>query len=301
MAPNSNENELKFEIGIFQADPQQHWDFWGDDFNWTALLPVVWRNIESPGLSVRPVLPKKSEGNSDLEAFTAASYWSAAIHLLGLGLGWTNIGEGLRHWRESGYRQHQHPILDFVEKSYGKDIYSLELYFATEARWGIAESLVNMSDLALRPNAGPTWMSLDYDWRNVGYLKSLNAKSRRLAEKLLEGGTDPLHLEPHVTDSFRQRDLENTSQRVTHLGESKFLVKYSRYAGWAHNLAREIDLKSMFRSGLDLETEVRVELENFGPLGRFCYSNESGRWFLYSDRYGAPSLQIDAHRWGNPL
>jgi hypothetical protein len=144
-------------------------------------------------------------------------------------------------------------------------------------------------------------MSLDYDWRNVGYMKSLNAKSRRLAERLLEGGTDPLHLEPHVTESFRQRDLENTSQRVTQLGESKFLVKYSRYAGWAHSLAREIDLKSMFRNGFNWETEVRVELENFGPLGRFCYSNESGRWFLYSDKYGAPSLQIDAHRWGNPL
>ena len=141
----------------------------------------------------------------------------------------------------------------------------------------------------------------DYDWKNTGYLESLSATSRRLVETLLNGGTDPLHLEPHVTDSFRQRDLENTSQRVTQLGESKFLVKYSRYAGWAHNLAREIDLKSMFRSGLDLETEVRVELENFGPLGRFCYSSESGRWFLYSDRYGAPSLQIDAHRWGNPL
>lgn len=302
MYSDSNEKGLKFELGVAPTVDSDHRGFWGDEFNWTSLLRIAWKNIETPGISIRPILASKSPSNPGPDVYSAASYWSAAIHLLGLGMGWTNIGEGLRLWRETGYRKGQHPILDFIARSYGTDVYSLELYFAAEPRWGLFRSLSEMGERGTNPNSepGPKWQSLDYDWKNVGYLESLKAKSRKLAKQLLDGGSDALHLERHVVESFMPQGLEYSGRQLTQLSEFKFHLSYACYAGWAHNLSRETKLSELFRSENITKIEIRVEINSLGELGSFAFDTESGRWFMFSNSYGAHSLQQDSHRWGNP-
>ena len=67
---------------------EKYRNFWGDEFGWTALLPLAWTSYSAPGFSVKPVF---SESEDMADIYSAAAYWSAAIHLLGLGLGWTDI------------------------------------------------------------------------------------------------------------------------------------------------------------------------------------------------------------------
>jgi hypothetical protein len=215
MYSDGDEQGLKFELGVSPILGVNHRFFWGDEFNWTSLLSVAWKNIENPGLAIRPIVSKKKSSNSSPQIYSSASYWSTAIHLLGLGMGWTNIGEGLRIWREADFRKDHHPILDFIWRSYGEDIYSLELYFATQQRWQIFNSLSEMGNRVSSETSqpGPNWRSLDYDWQNVGYLESLKSKSRNLAEQLLEGGIDPLHLERHIVESFIPKKEPDYSDR----------------------------------------------------------------------------------------
>lgn len=272
-------------------------DYWGDEYGWTVLLPIAWKSFELPGFSIHPNVTKPT-GEKNL--YKAASYWTMPIHLLGLGMGWTNIGHGLKMWREGGYRLGHHPILDFIWRCYGEDIRALEVYFGAINRWDIYSTLRSMSssDNHLEPlsEAGSYYQDLAQEYERFD-----SSEKPSLTAMLFWGGTDPLHIERHVASSFRPDGSTPSRAAVRELGDgTQFRVIVQSYAGWAYSLAHQEELLRFSEDGFREDLEIQVELEDFGYLGRFMHHNESGRWFLYSDAQGAPSLQWDAHRWGNP-
>jgi len=272
-------------------------DYWGDEYGWTALVPIAWKSFELPGFSIQPTLSKASGEKS---TYKAASYWTMPIHLLGLGMGWTDIGHGLRVWREGRYQLDHHPILDFLWRSYGEDIRALEVYFGATERWDIYSTLRAMKseDKGEEPfrNERPPYLQ----WANE-YERLASSREPSLTAKLFSGGTDPLHIEHHVVESFQPQSSNPGRATVRELGDGiRFKVTYDTYAGWAHRLSHQAEFRQFSEDGFREDLEIQVELERFGYLGRFMHHNESGRYFYYSDSQGATSLQWDAHRWGNP-
>ncbi len=287
----------KLKTGTDQST-NRYRDYWGDEYGWTALLPIAWKSFEIPGFSIHPTLTKSHGMNN---TYKAASYWTMPIHLLGLGMGWTDIGYGLGVWREQHYRLEQHPILDFVWRSYGEDIRALEVYFGATTRGEIFEALRSMSSA---DRDGKPFRNLEApygDWESE-YQRFDSSDKPSITEMLLSSdGYDPLHIEPHVAGSFRPHDPTQGRATVRQLGDGlSFKVTYDNYAGWAYNLAHQEELRQFSEDGFREDLEIQVELRDFGYLGRFMHHNESGRYFYYSDSHGAPSLQWDAHRWGNP-
>jgi hypothetical protein len=277
---------------------KEYTEFWGDEYGWTSLLPVVWAGFEKPGFVVQPEFANV-EGPE--KTYLAASYWSAAIHLLGLGLGWTNIGEGLRFWREeTEYQEGRHPILDFLKRNYASDLRALETWFGVEPRTLIYDALRQMSDMEL-PDLEPSENASTYNQWEIEYVENDPRNPSSIASQLLLDGLDALHLEPHIAGSFTGKDFSPRKPFLqSKANQLDYTVTFSSYAGWGLQLAQQEELEQFTEDGFRIDSEITLQIEKFGSLGRFLHHNESGRWFLFSDLYGAPSLQWDAHRWGNP-
>ena len=103
--------------------------FWGDQYEWTALLPVAWKMIPTNNRLIHP--------SGDHQA--ACCWWNTALHLLGLGMGWTNIATGLQNWRRLDYPTN-HPILQLVFDSYGESIEALEAFLMMKPQRNLAFS-----------------------------------------------------------------------------------------------------------------------------------------------------------------
>jgi hypothetical protein len=273
----------------------QYREFWGDEFGWTALLPLAWTSYSAPGFSFKPVLAK-SEGMAD--TYAAASYWSAAIHLLGLGMGWTDIGEGLRQWRQKDYPGGYHPILDFVKRNYGEDIRALEVWFGVGQRYRLQETLLEMARKPMGLMDEPEDFSKYTQWE-IDYV-DVPDEEKTLASRLLDGG-DALHLEDHVVDSIQGDDGRGGEPWINRRnGENAKNVTFYSYGGWAFELARMSELRPLDNDVHVMDQAVKVEIEKIGYLGDFVLHPRSNRWFVFSHTYGVPSLQWEAHDWGNP-
>jgi hypothetical protein len=297
MAARDSHNKLSWRVETVSTRSMQDYrDFWGDEYNWTALLPLAWKSFEAPYFSIRPDL---REQDTELRVYQAASYWATAIHLLGLGMGWTQIGHGLRIWRENRYITESHPILDFIWRSYGEEIRALEVYFGVSERYLIFEALSKMSDSPLAISTPLTDRSEYYEWERQ--FSSGSTTRSPLAEALLAGG-DALHLEHHVVDSFTPNEMESYFRPQVKNSNSPYVfdLEFGKYAGWGLLLSQVDELKKFSEDGFREDLEVNVRIRTLGHIGRFMHHNTSGRWFLFSDDFGAPSLQWSSHMWGNP-
>lgn len=270
-------------------------NFWGDEFGWTALLPIAWASYSAPGFSIKPVF----EASEDMEeTYSAASYWSAAVHLLGLGMGWTDIGGGLRQWRDKDYQDGNHPILDFIKRSYGEDIRALEVWFGVHQRHRLQETLYELARKPMEMMEEPADFSLYMQWE-IDYV-DVARERRTLPSRLLDGG-DALHLEDHLVNSIRGEDGRGAEPWINKRnGDNANNVTFYRYGGWAFELAHMSELRPRNNDVHVMDQAVKVEIENIGYLGDFVLHPSSNRWFVFSHTYGVPSLQWEAHYWGNP-
>lgn len=273
----------------------RYMDYWGDEFGWTALLPLAWTSYSAPGFSITP----KFNANEDIEnTYLAASYWSAAVHLLALGMGWTDIGEGLRRWRENEYPSDHHPILDFVKSVYGEDIRALEVWFGMIQRYRLREILTDLSGKSLGLMEEPIDYSRYLQWEEE-YV-DLPGERRSLTQRLLNG-SDPLHLEDHVASSIQgSGNLGANPWISTGNSSSSKTVTFYRYGGWAVELSKLAELRPDDSSVHAIDQAVSVDIEKIGRLGDFVLHPGSNRWFVFSHTFGVPSLQWDSHLWGNP-
>lgn len=270
-----------------------------DEGPWVKLLGFSWANVDTQGISIRP---RKGQllGQEPFEH--AVAQWTMAIHLLGLGLGWNDIGLGLRKWREARYELGQHPILDFLWSNFQDDIEALEIYFGFFPRTGIANALEQIKRGEYDP---ATEVQLDmsmqeeYELRRQQWLRRNEKTSSSLATLLLKEN-DGLHLDDHCAQSFLETgwDLMGSQAKFDYKGLVVISTPY--YQGWAHRLA-------MFNKGLQTvvsdygQLAIEVHLIGIGSLGKFIWNAETERWW----RSSVDSLNIRGelvvHRWGHSL
>jgi hypothetical protein len=292
-----NHLDWVFRAQEIDGGDQRYRDQWGDEWRWTSMLPLAWSNIDIENLTIRP---RAGQFKYDEPYTHAIAQWSMALHLLGLGMGWNNIGAGLRNWARYEFREGYHPILDFLKRTFGDEIRALEVYFGVSPRVQILEAL-DAIRLGI-PESFDGWtfdesLMFEYEIEVMDWVRSADPSEPTLASLLLSGG-DALHLEDHCAASFRDplRDLMGAERRIRN---GNFVQIWTHlYGGWAHRLAatsHEFKDADFLGEG---HITVQVEIEKIGVIGNFIWSKESSRWFRYSEGYGVPSLQYEAHLWG---
>ncbi len=257
------------------------------------MLPIAWKSLEIRDFAIKPGKRTREDGDWDSRPF---ALWSMAIHLLVLGMGWNDVGKGLRTWRETGYRNETHPILDFLFRTFGTNIGALEIYYANGNGHMTAEVARRMTVPIVSERTYAATTARSDDW---SFLPDSRVLDKEFVEQLLEAG-DLLHLDMHVADSIGGEQVRLDKPWVKRVGdEEEFKFGLNQYVGWGLQLAREDELELIEEDGNLVDVEVRVSIKDIGELGTFYLNKSTGRWFMFSESYGVPSLQWDAHLWGH--
>lgn len=271
---------------------------WGDEYSWTRLLPIAWAAIDVPAmhdLVAREARVPSRRGSGGASALEHTPRWSAVLHLLVFGMGWTDLYAGVDRWRQQRFAAGHHPVLDLVGRMLGEDIDALPVYLA---RWNTRLG----GEIARRlgaPGYADTLEVTRVSWSDdpdTPSEPSLSAGGRAL----LEGGTDPLHLVSHFELSLSAEGDDRP--RWTRMDAGHHALRLSRYAGWARLLAG-LDLGAPREDGTRGGAVVAVEVDGVGSLGWYHgpgpESGGCGRWFRFSEMYGDARSQYESHAWGN--
>jgi hypothetical protein len=274
-----------------KTDFEEYRKFWGDEFRWTSFLPFAWKMLDYPWLEF-PEADQHENLDHSTKGDLAIGIWSTTLHLLGPGMGWINIRKGLEEWGKVHYRNGFHPILDFVKKMCGDSIEHLSMHVANWNDYyldSLSELNLTGSYLKERP---PSRDEREPDTRTWPWL----------AQKLIDGGTDPLHLSHHFTSSVIGDDEFFRDFKLERLSEERFILKLPRYAQWALQL-KNCGAQSFDEGGQVNDAYVDVRITNLGSIGTFAtfagpaVGNET--WFRYSEEYDeSPESQIASHAWG---
>lgn len=259
-------------------------DFWGDQYDWTALLPLAWKSIGTNG-RIRP-------DASDYQK--VCCWWNAPLHLLGLGLGWTNIALGLQQWRELGYPT-ENPVLRFIKDSYGPSIEALEIFLVTRESCNAEFTQVLqehaftsfLPDDNLPAHEYVHWGIYGEDGYNERYLEK--AKNRHnfgprweMAKHLLLGGYDPCHLSTHFQfsatfDETAVHDSEELDEiKVLFISEERIGIEVPAYKGFPYRIIQASGIQSHRHEKPPI---VSLFIRTLGHLGDFVFSPLTGRFF----------------------
>lgn len=297
-APFDSENE-RFHRKTFEMA-------WGEQYEFTSMLPLAWKLIGTTDTRIRP----SSRGNQ-----RDPSWWFTPLHLLGLGLGWTDIGKGLYEWQRQSYPK-GNPVLDFVFNTWGESIGALQTWL----RLGYFTESIEAPLADLRGKEFEGFRLAPYEFENVDdfcqreieNLKGRGVSGRRLelANQLLFGGSDPFHLSSHFKGSVWPNEDENHMAFLTddyaeedndawdiNPAEYRYEAHFNRYAGF-HVQLNVLAAGMMTGEVFTGKERVRVHINNFGYLGEFMRHGETRRWYLVQDSIDE-SFTDDVHRWGN--
>jgi hypothetical protein len=278
-------------------------EFFGDEYNWTSLVPLAWAAVGGPNARINP--PKLG---GEQEIFKLTSWWNMPLHLLAFGLGWTNLGQGLKRWREDGYPV-ENDILRLVFNTYGPSIEALELWLNASGYAGSIYSLLN--ELAHR-----RWQDMNFvrgegdpSEQRERLQQQLNAGPRhRLMQRLVEGhDSDPLHLSGHFTASVGYEPVRPPKEHQVLRGQnSDFeILQLDQYQGWMSVLATRFDTAGWLEGAIHYK-RVRVDIAGLGTLGTYVYCGPTGRTFrlnershLNQDQDASAEHQLRWHMLGN--
>jgi hypothetical protein len=267
-----------------QYPGMSYMDFWGDQYEWTSLLPIAWKMCSTNGRLKPPV------NNPEL----AHAWWSVPFHLLGLGMGWTNLALGLQQWRESGYRT-DHQLLKFLFESYGTSLEALEVWLVKNQDTvdEFTESLKFHGFTQVEPDEN--LRAEQYDQAKINTLGDYLETAKRhhsfgprwkMAEYLFGGGWDPLHLSVHFLGSAEFS--ETVVHEVRELDEIEVLfntedrigIKAPAYKGFPYRLIEG------FGNHMEKHEQspiISLYIESLGHIGDFRHSMTTGRFYLASN------------------
>ncbi len=283
-----SKDDMTFSFQALGANREEQYpgmsylDFWGDQYEWTALLPAAWKLVSTNGR----LRPNPNDHQS------ACCWWNVPLHLLGLGLGWTNIALGLQQWRELGYPA-DNPVLRFIKESYGPSIEGLEVFLVT--RDWINE--IYMESMKIHgftqfepaknlPASEYRDLELRDDRTYLENAKRVHSFGPRwaLVTNLLSGG-DGCHLSRHFPDSA---DFDNTTVhehreldelRVLFMSEDRIGVEAPAYKGFCYRLIEAMGIHSQ---AFEKIPSVSLYIKSLGHVGEFQHSSETGRFFIAS-------------------
>lgn len=269
-------------------------DFWGDEYRWTTLLPFAWKMIDYPWIEF-PQIDIESPSIRRVNHDFAIATWNASLHLLGLGMGWSDIGKGLTEWETLDFSPGHHPVLDMVKKLCGDEIESLISH--------VGENSSSYFEVFSNIDEYPAKINQNFSSHLEPELMLRNSSNKEtLSYRLLFGGYDPLHLTVHFRNSVIGRNQFSPDHRLEQLNADRYILHLPRYATWALQLkncgARSINELNEVSYG-----SVEVQIENLGSLGIFVGGGGGHldrRWFRHSETYKEirPGSQYASHSWG---
>lgn len=278
--------------------------FWGAQYEWSSMLPIAWKLCSFEEGRVKA---------PSLKAENLGSWWSTPLHLLGLGLGWTDIGKGLYEWGRQGYPA-DHPILIFIHNTWGPSIEALEHFMRQRPGNPIESALLDLRNSKFE--ASRVFKPADsYDVQEDRSLlrekinsNRLRGKRSELAHRLLSEDFDPFHLTSHFPNSVWPNEDEATPFFMTDdfveegveteeldSGSKTFKVSLPRYAGF-HVALNAIAAGYTGETVYDGGERMQVTLDRFGFLGEFVRHEKTNRWFLNSNEIERGAY---VHMWGN--
>ena len=275
---------------------------WGGQGRWSNRLSILWRSVGATDYRVRYV-PSN-------EIFDEVGWWFAAVHLLAFGMGWNDIGLGLRRWREKGYPT-EHPVLKTLADTFGPSIEALEIWFLNGSGDPIFHALQrhalfyfdrNKDALPARANA-----NFDTDTGERRFLlQATGPRSKRAAEHFLGDSSDNLHLNSHfvgmLEHPFDINSLERgwLSNQATDWSVLK-IVRIKNLVGLNQFFNR---MQEELFEGLQMGQRLSVLLmvEDLALNLMFDLNIKTARWHLATPGLVDHWYSADApNNWGFPL
>jgi hypothetical protein len=268
----------------FPRDYQSWSDFYGDEYNWTSMVPILWQSIDSPAARIIP--PKALPHGFNQET---CAWWSGALHLLAFGMGWTNMPNGLRRWRENGYPT-DNAVLRLLFNTYGSSIEALE-YWCQGQYFTPLLGETNESRYSNPPSRAA------FELQREHLIDLVNSGPRHQLTRELLNWNDHLHLHHFLGSVGHQSDaLTRIDEELIDDGESRRQLRVRMYAGWHRAVSKY--LQGIYRDERADELIADVVISQIGYLGRFTLSPQTGIAFRRSPRTEF-SRDHELHLMGN--
>ena len=279
-----------------QYQGMPYMDFWGDQYEWTSMLPLSWKLLSTN----HRLRPPKSQAQEVL------SWWNSALHLLGFGIGWTNLALGLQQWREMGYPT-ANPVLRFIWETYGRSIEALEVFLVTrpDYNYQFIQSLRRYGFDGFDPDEANR--AQDYENPRLLEDRAFLENARRvhnfgprwsLAADLLSGG-DGLHLSGHFEQYVGNEavELQPDDFETLFLSEKRVGIEVPFYRSFHTRLTEAVNLHQRTYSKTPV---VTLYIKSLGHIGDFHRSSQTGRFYLVGEERDL-GWQTDLHHLGNLL
>lgn len=255
------------------GDDQESWHgFYGDEFNWTSLVPLLWQTLDYPAARILP--PKAREHGFSMEA---CAWWNGALHLLAFGMGWVDMSKGLREWRESGFSR-DNAVLRLVYDTYGPSIEALE-YWLTGKDFTYLLAPISIG----QPFREVSRPSSDYiDEQTLRLTFAVESGPRHRLTKELLNFNDHLHLTGHFPGSvLGNHSFEKPDAVYVDRDENRHVIQPRLYQGWYPLLVQYFNDHGelLNQGGL-----VTVNLSQIGTLGTYSVAPGTGRPFRRTPR-----------------
>lgn len=248
--------------------PAPRQEGWGDDRDWDAWLPNVWRALHDPaGVASIPLRPPPSE------PIEAGAWWLPLLLLGHYSFGWPQPAVALDACDRRG-RPLDDSRLSLIEAVWGRHLDALlhHLWFNRPELDGmVADAL----DLGPPPDLPEPPADLPGRPTGASYLTPNPAT----------GGSDPLHLTDHCSDPV-ERDPDATRLIIgtTSTGSPPHATfSAERPTGWYRALHEHTTDLSPSPEGHGWRVDVIVQ--PIGYTGTYRRSTLTGRWFAGQHRW----------------
>ena len=260
-----DDHTWKVRYGVPKSHSEQM-EFFGDEYRWTSLVPILWQSVDSPAARILP--PKFLPNGFEIET---CAWWNGALHLLAFGMGWTDMAKGLREWREGGYRR-DNAVLRLIYDTYGSSIEALEYWLYL----GLIDYSLGNTDED-RGATKPSPERIDEQRGRLRMLQDSGPRHRLTRELLL--GNDTLHLSGHFPGSVGhpQDSRPIIDEDLFDEDMSRRLLRVRLYKGWQRAVTEF--LREENRSLETSEITAAVLVSRIGYLGSYALSPTTSNIF----------------------
>ena len=243
-------------------------DTYGEQAEWGFAIPWTYQVLAAPR-SHRPIL-RAPEPDEDFSP-GALAYWSALLHLLVYGFGWSRPDQGLRWWYDDE-KPTDDPKLALLSEIWDAD---------GQLDWFAAWLWTSGGRIYLRrPIGAPSDTPVDTDER---WLADVEHRIRVSgAPAPFGGGYDPLHLGGHIDGPLQRPARGHGRVSLDRSGDRHATFVADSMTGWYRQLLDGIDI-SGDHAGRSWKVDVVVR--PVGWLGTYRRSRSTGLWYSCRHRH----------------
>ncbi|MDO8392489.1 MAG: hypothetical protein Q7V57_18600 [Actinomycetota bacterium] len=237
-------------------------DVFGEQAEWGFAIPWMYQALAAPRAR-RPVLRAPEPGDHFWPG--ALGYWSALLHLLVYGFGWSRPDSGLRWWHVA-----ERPV-DDPKLALLSEIWDADGQLDWFAAWLWTSG---GRDYLPRSSAGSEGQGVEVDDRWLADVEQRITNSGTPAP--FGGGSDPFHLSAHI-DGPLQQTRAGAQLAIAPSGERRASLTLDSMTGWYAALTDEAG--SLPGHEASPSWNVDVVVRGVGWLGTYRRSRTTGLWF----------------------